>query len=122
VTAVAYQAALSVLLVIFGTFGQLLSCVVFVMVLTSIASGAALLVLRHRQPQRMRSYRTPCYPLVPLLFVGSYLLVLVQIGLDQPRSSLLGVLMVLTGVPFYLWMGRRTKPNSPNATAPPVRR
>lgn len=122
VTAVACQAALSVLLVTFGTFGQLLSCVVFVMVLTSIASGVALLVLRHRQPERMRSYRTPCYPLVPLLFIGSYLLVLVQIGRDQPRSSLLGVLMVLTGVPFYLWMRRRTKPNSPNATAPSVRR
>jgi len=70
----------------------------------------------------MRSYRTPCYPLVPLLFIGSYLLVLMQIGRDQPRSSLLGVLMVLTGVPFYLWMRRRTKPNSPSATASSVRR
>jgi APA family basic amino acid/polyamine antiporter len=108
-TAVVCQAALSVLLVAFGTFGQLLSCVVFVMVLTSIASGVALLVLRHRQPERVRSYRTPCYPLVPLLFIGSYLLVLVQIGRDQPRASLLGVLMVLTGVPFYGWMRRRSQ-------------
>jgi APA family basic amino acid/polyamine antiporter len=107
--AVVCQAVLSMLLVAFGTFGQLLSCVVFVMVLTSIASGVALLVLRCRQPGRARSYRTPCYPLVPLLFVASYLVVLVRIGHDQPGPSLWGLLMVLSGVPFYLW-GRRRAP------------
>ena len=105
--AILCQAALAVLMVLFGTFGQLLSCVVFVMILTSIASGVALLVLRHRQPGRKRSYRTPCYPLVPLLFVGSYLLVLVQIGRDQPWPSLLGVLMLLAGLPFHIWSRRR---------------
>ncbi|ABA87451.1 amino acid antiporter, putative [Syntrophotalea carbinolica DSM 2380] len=101
------QAALAVLMVLFGTFGQLLSCVVFVMILTSIASGVALLVLRRRHPGQARSYKTPCYPLVPLLFVGSYLLVLVQVGRDQPWPSLLGVLMLLAGLPFYAW-SRRT--------------
>lgn len=100
------QALLAVLMVLFGTFGQLLSCVVFVMVLTSIASGIALLVLRRRRPAQARCYRTPWYPLVPLLFVGSYLLVLVQIGRDQPWPSLLGVLMVLAGLPFYAWSQR----------------
>ena len=104
--AILCQATLAMLMVLFGTFGQLLSCVVFVMILTSIASGVALLVLRRRQPGRPRSYRTPCYPLVPLLFVGSYLLVLVQIGRDQPWPSLLGVLMVLAGLPFYFWSRR----------------
>jgi APA family basic amino acid/polyamine antiporter len=101
------QAALSVMLVLFGTFGQLLSCVVFVMVLTSIASGVALFVLRWRQPARSRVYRTPFFPLVPLLFVGGYLLVLVQIGRDQPWPSLLGLLMLLAGLPFY-WCCRRS--------------
>jgi len=42
-----------------------------------------------------------------LLFVGSYLLVLVQIGRDQPWPSLLGVLMLLAGLPFYVWSRRR---------------
>ncbi|MDD4456856.1 MAG: amino acid permease [Syntrophotalea acetylenica] len=108
--AIACQALLAILLVTFGTFGQLLSCVVFVMVLTSIASGVALMLLRWRRPGLARSYRTPCYPLVPLLFVGSYLLVLVQIGRGQPWSSLWGVLMTLTGVPFYLWGRRHPRP------------
>jgi APA family basic amino acid/polyamine antiporter len=113
--AVVCQAVLSMLLVAFGTFGQLLSCVVFVMVLTSIASGVALLVLRRRQPGLARSYRTPCYPLVPLLFVASYLVVLVQIGRDQPGPSLWGLLMALSGVPFYLW-GRRRGASQPESS------
>lgn len=116
------QAALAVLMVLFGTFGQLLSCVVFVMILTSIASGVALLVLRRRHPGQARSYRTPCYPLVPLLFIGSYLLVLVQIGRDQPGPSLLGVLMLLAGLPFYAWSRRTiTDSRQTSATAPEKR-
>jgi APA family basic amino acid/polyamine antiporter len=105
--AILAQALLSCLLVLLGTFNQLLGYVVFVMVLSSIASGVALFVLRLKQPQAVRPYRTWGYPVVPLLFVATYLCIAVQIGTANPKTSLLGILITLTGVPFYLRLGVR---------------
>ncbi|MEZ4600814.1 MAG: amino acid permease [Syntrophotaleaceae bacterium] len=101
------QALLSCLLVLLGTFNQLLGYVVFVMVLSSIASGLALFVLRLRQPGTIRPYRTWGYPFVPLVFVSAYLCILVQIGLANPKTSLLGILIALAGLPVYLRMKMR---------------
>ena len=105
--AVLVQALLACLLVLFGTFEQLLNYVVFVMVLSSIASCMALFVLRRRQPHTPRPYRTWGYPVVPLLFVAAYLCILVQIGWANPVLSLLGILIALAGLPFYLWRRRK---------------
>lgn len=101
--AVVCQALLSCLLVMLGTFNQLLGYVVFVMLLSSIASGMALFVLRRRQPSVDRPYRAWGYPLVPLLFIAIYLWIAVQIGMANPGTSLFGIAIVLCGLPFYFW-------------------
>ncbi len=111
--AVLCQAFLACLLVLLGTFSQLLSYVVFVMLLSSIASGVALFVLRCRQPGADRPYRTWGYPLVPALFVSAYLWIAVQIGCENPGTSLLGIFIALTGLPFYF--RDRLRPQNPLA-------
>jgi hypothetical protein len=40
------QSAIAAVMVLFGTFNELLGCVVFVMILTSIATGLCLYILR----------------------------------------------------------------------------
>lgn len=108
--AVLVQALLACLLVLLGTFDQLLSYVVFVMVLSSITSGVALFVLRRRQPHASRPYRTWGYPMVPILFITAYISILVQIGWANPKLSLVGILITLGGLPFYIWRRHRTPP------------
>jgi APA family basic amino acid/polyamine antiporter len=109
-TAVLVQALLSCLLVLLGSFDQLLSYVVFVMVFSSIASAVALFVLRWRCPGALRPYRTPVYPWVPLFFIAAYLCILMQIGFANPGLSLLGILIALSGLPVYAWCRRSRSP------------
>jgi APA family basic amino acid/polyamine antiporter len=96
------QTILACLFVLLGTFDQLLSYVVFVMILSSIATGVAHFALRWRRPDLKRPYRTWGYPLVPLLFVSFYFWIAIQIAYARPSTSLLGILITVSGLPFYL--------------------
>jgi APA family basic amino acid/polyamine antiporter len=107
---IAIQALIGCIMVVLGTFNQLLSCVVFIMLLSSIAGGISLFVLRRRNPGTPRPYRTWGYPFVPLLFVGSYIWIAIRICTAKPVTSLLGICIALSGLPFYFWWeARRTK-------------
>jgi basic amino acid/polyamine antiporter, APA family len=107
--AILSQTVLAVLLVCLGTFNQLLSYVVFVMLIVSIATGAAHLILRRQKPGLLRPYRTWGYPLVPLLFILSYLWISQHIFMEKPSTSLVGLLLVLSGLPFYFFWAKSNK-------------
>jgi basic amino acid/polyamine antiporter, APA family len=70
---------------------------------------AAVIVLRKKAPQVERPYRTFGYPLVPLIYVGLALLFVIDLGYLAPRTSGIGYLIVLTGVPAYLIWRRQAK-------------
>ena len=107
--AILSQSGIAVLLVIFGTFNDLLGYVVFVMLLSSVVTGVSLFVLRRKDPTLPRPFRTWGYPLVPLLFVGAYATIAVQIAFSNPSASLLGIGIALTGLPFFFWWRLRSK-------------
>ncbi len=68
-------------------------------------------VLRMRQPDLPRPYRTLGYPLTPLLYVAGVLLLLGSMLADhQSRvQSLAGLGIIALGVPAF-WVFRRTAP------------
>lgn len=103
--AIVSQAVLAIFMVCLGTFGQLLSYVVFVMIAVSIATGVAHLILRRKNPEIIRPYRTWGYPVVPVLFILVYCWISGQILLEKPSTSLIGLLLAVSGLPFYFfWM------------------
>jgi APA family basic amino acid/polyamine antiporter len=97
------QMILACILVSLGTFGQLLSYVVFVMLLSSIATGIAHFVLRQRNPDLPRSYHTWGYPAVPLLFICFYIWIAVNISYSKPLTSIAGLIITFSGLPFFFW-------------------
>jgi APA family basic amino acid/polyamine antiporter len=103
--AILSQTVLAVALVCLGTFNQLLSYVVFVMLIGSIVTGAAHLILRWKKPDLPRPYRTWGYPVIPILFILAYLWISQQIFMEKPSTSLVGLLLAVSGLPFYFfWM------------------
>jgi basic amino acid/polyamine antiporter, APA family len=106
-TALLVQTGLACLFVIVETFDKLLSYVVFIMLLSSIGSGVAHLILRWRKPLLERPYRTWGYPFIPVLFVSLYVWIAGQIALADPGTSLVGVGITLSGIPFYLRIARK---------------
>lgn len=100
VRAIALQALLASALVALGTFNQIISYFIFVVVIFIALTIAALFVLRRRDSQRPK-YLTPGYPLTPVLFLVLVTLVLFLLGINNPRQAVLGVLVVALGVPVY---------------------
>jgi basic amino acid/polyamine antiporter, APA family len=105
VRAVLIQAALAALLVALGSFDAIVAYFVFVTVAFLALTVAGLFVLRRRSPSS--PYATPLYPLTPVLYVASVVLVLVLLALGRPREAALGVAVVALGVPVYLVFARR---------------
>ncbi len=64
---------------------------------------------RRRAPDAVRPFRTPGYPLTPVLFVlAAALLVWNTLFASRPRQAAIGLTVVLLGTPaFFLWRSRR---------------
>lgn len=68
----------------------------------------AVIVMRRKAPERERPYRTPGYPLVPLIYIALALLLIVDLALLAPLTAGYGYLLVFAGVPVYfLWLRAR---------------
>ncbi|MDD2334944.1 MAG: amino acid permease [Geobacteraceae bacterium] len=106
-TAILSQSLIATIMILLGSFAELLSSVVFVMILTSVATGVALFVLRKRQPNLPRPFKTWGYPFVPLVFIGAYTIIGIKIVSANPVTSLTGFAIALSGLPFFFWWNSR---------------
>ncbi len=104
--AIALQAALASILVLLGTFNQIVSYFIFVTVFFLGLTVAALFVLRRREPSNP-SFRTPGYPLTPLVFLIFVLALLVLLAGNSPLQAALGTGIVALGAPVYYAVFRR---------------
>jgi len=64
-------------------------------------------VLRRKRPDMPRPYRTFGYPVIPVVFVLSALGLVISTLFNSPRESLLGLALVLIGLPFYYYWAKR---------------
>lgn len=103
--AVALQAALASLLVAVGTFNEIVSYFIFVVVIFIALTVAAIFVLRRRAGAL--EYQTPGYPVTLAVFLLLVILLLVLLGGNNPRQAFLGVGVVALGLPVYDLLFRR---------------
>lgn len=89
-----------------GTYEQLYTYVVFAVVAFQVLGGAAVIVLRRSRPELPRPYRVWGYPWVPIVFIGSSLLLVANTLVERPVEALLGTGLVLLGLPAYAWWRR----------------
>jgi len=68
---------------------------------------AAVVVLRSKRPEMPRPYRTFGYPVIPVVFVLSALGLVISTLFNSPRESLMGLVLVLIGLPFYYYWAKR---------------
>lgn len=107
VVAIAAQAAWSSVLVLTGTFDQLVEYTGFGVVLFAGIAVFAVFVLRRKRPLEHRPFRAWGYPLAPLFFVVASLLIVVNALRESPATSGGGLLIIGLGVPcYFLWRCR----------------
>jgi APA family basic amino acid/polyamine antiporter len=106
----------SAVLAVTGTFEQLLTYVVFVGWIFYGLGALAIFAYRRRQPNAVRPFRTPGYPLSPILFVASAALLVANTLATQPLRAAIGLGAVFLGTPaFYLWRSRLKRAVEPLA-------
>jgi APA family basic amino acid/polyamine antiporter len=116
--AIVALAVWSALLAVSGTFEQLLTYVVFAGWIFYGLGATAVFVYRRRQPDAIRPFRTPGYPVTPVLFVVSAGMLVLNTLIAQPVRGAVGLGAVLLGTPaFFLWRAksRRTLVDFPPA-------
>jgi len=97
----------SAVLVLSGSFEQLLTYVVFMSWLWFAAAALSLVAFRRRRPKARRPFRTPGYPLTPALFICAAVVIVINTIVAQPAQSLIGLGIALAGVPAYVvWRHR----------------
>ena len=78
----------------------------------AVAAPAVPATILSPSPVPRRPFSVPFYPAIPLLFLAAALVLLAATLLDQPRNSLLGLLVILAGIPIHLLYRRHTQPTS----------
>jgi APA family basic amino acid/polyamine antiporter len=109
-TALVVQGFWSSALALSGTYNQLLTYVVFVSFLFYALSAAAVIVLRRREPDLTRPYRTWGYPLTPVLFILFAGYLIVNAFIETPQEALIGAGLLLAGLPVYAYFRRKRFP------------
>jgi basic amino acid/polyamine antiporter, APA family len=90
-----------------NTYGALFSRVIYTEWIFFAAMAAGLMILR-RRPEYRPLYRVWGYPLVPIVFIAASIVIVVMQIMAVPRDSMIGLGMVLLGLPVYVvWSKRR---------------
>jgi APA family basic amino acid/polyamine antiporter len=99
------QAGLAVILILSGSFQQIISYFFFIVVVFIGMTIAGLFVIRRRE---FGGYKTPLFPATPVLFLMITAIVLLLIAAGNPLQSALGTAVVLLGLPvYYYFFGRK---------------
>jgi len=106
-----WQAMIAGLFTLTGGYQSLYTKAIFSEFLFYALCTAGVFVLRRREPDLPRPYRTRGYPLVPALFVVLSVCLLVNTFWQQRADSMWGVVLVGSGLPAY-WIWRAWKRHS----------
>jgi len=107
--AILLQSAWACGLLFTKTYGQLLQFVTFGDWIFFGLTALALIVLRRKYPDAPRPYRTWGYPVVPALFLLISAAVVVNVFVMSFTKSLIGLLIILAGLPLYAFTKARTR-------------
>jgi APA family basic amino acid/polyamine antiporter len=96
-----FQGVLASLMALTGTFEELTNLFIFAAWIFYAFAVVALFRMRKTEPDLPRPYRCWGYPWVPGLFVAGALALTINIWLERPGRSSIGLLLILAGLPFY---------------------
>ncbi len=109
VVALVAQGAWAVVLVLSGTYGELLDYVVFGDWIFFGLTAATLFYFRRRDAlagTARPEFVTPAWQLSVILFVAAAIYVVAGSVIASPGNALRGAALILLGVPLYLWRRR----------------
>ena len=103
----------TVVLCVSGSYSQLLDYIIFAVLVFYILTIVGLFVLRFKRPDAERPYKALGYPVLPGLYILMAAWICVVLLRYKPQYTWPGLVLVLLGIPVYLfWSRRRAKSQS----------
>ena len=94
-------------------YNDLLSYVVFAVLIFYALTIAGIFILRMKRPQADRPYKAFGYPVIPALYILAAASINIVLLLYQTKTALVGLAIVLIGVPVYwFWSRKNTRSES----------
>lgn len=101
--AIVTQSLWASLLIMSGTFEQLLVYSGLVLSLFLALTLSSVFRLRSRMSAGSGAYRVPWYPLLPAVLVAGALFLVAYSLVQRPYESFFGAATIASGIPFYWW-------------------
>ncbi|HNW98382.1 MAG TPA: amino acid permease [Bacteroidales bacterium] len=101
-----FQCVWACTLVISGTFDQLTDMLIFAAFIFYGSGAFGLFILKKKMKYSEKIFG---YPVVPALFIIFCLVLVVSSFVERPAESFIGIGLILTGIPFYLyWKNKKS--------------
>jgi APA family basic amino acid/polyamine antiporter len=104
-----YQCIWACILVLSGTFDQLTDMIIFAVFVFYGATALGVFILRKKMPTANRPYKVWGYPVVPAIVILFSAALFVNTIATQPREAIIGLALMLTGVPMWFWFNRKRR-------------
>ena len=101
------QGVWSSILVLISSYEQLFTYAILTSWIFYAMACAGVFVLRKRNPNTPRPYRTWGYPYTPLLFITFAVYLVATTVREAPQDSLVGIVMIVSGIPAYFYWKRK---------------
>lgn len=107
VVAIILQGIWASVIAVVGLYEQVLNYVVSLDAVFFGLTGAALLVFRRRDPTTVRGLKMPGHPVTTVIFVLAFWVLAASTIVQFPKDAGMGVLILLVGIPVYLFWRRK---------------
>ena len=108
-TAIMVQSSLAIIFILTSSFESVLVFSGFILALNSFVTVLGIFVLRVRQPDLPRPYRTFGYPITPLIYLSLTGWTLTFVLINKPGESLLGLGVIGAGLMLYAFLPKRVR-------------
>ena len=99
--AIFFQSTIALIFILTSSFESILVFSGFALALNNFFAVAGIFVLRIRQPELERPYKTWLYPLPPLLYLSITIWTLGYILLERPMEAGMSLSIITAGILFY---------------------
>ena len=98
------QCAMASILCLSGKYGDLLDMVSFIVVIFYVLTIAGIFILRKKQPETPRPYKTFGYPVLPILYILMGIGFCALLIVYKPQFTWPGLIITLIGIPLYYFV------------------
>ena len=108
--AILTQCVISIILVLLRNLGQLTALVVFASILFKMITVFSVLIYRKKQPDTVRPYKVPLTYVTVIIATLSMLGLLINVLIGDPLTSIIGLLVPISGIMVYFTFFDKEKP------------